>query len=695
MKPFALLTLAVLGLGLLVLHACQDTPELTQQSPAFTAVSRQLTVLGTGTGSGLVTSSPTGINCTITAGRAGSTGCTRLYTQGTQVTLTARPANGHAFGGWAPVINGCPTATGTCRVTMGVNRTVSALFRRGPFTFRISGTGSGTVRSQPGLTPAINCRITNGTPVGPVCSATYPASDAVNRDTVTLTATAGPGFLFAGWSRPSCGTAACQFPAIQNLTIPVNFSAIGPNDPAAMGRWEPVFTTPVVAVHTHLLPTGKVLLWGDKGGDGKARLWAPGTGFEVLAKPTLSGGVTFRIYCSGHTFLPDGRVLVAGGTSNETRGLSDAAVFNPSAGTWNITNSMAQGRYYPTTTTLPNGEILVVSGHDANLQVVSVPEVWDGSTWRRLTTAPLAIPDPYYPPMFVAPNGNVFFPGFFDLKRRLTISPRYLDVGAGQWTTLPNRQVVDRTLGSAVMYAPGKILYVGGGDPPVASAEVIDLNLSTSWRLLPSQMMHARRQTNATLLADGTVLVTGGTSGGGFNDQAGAVHVAERWNPETEIWTTMASETKNRTYHATALLLPSGRVLSSGGGEGGGIPIANSEFSAQLFTPPYLFNTDGTTAARPSITSAPPTLSYGQSLTVGTPNPASITRAHLIRNSSVTHTFNQSQLLYPLTVSSRGPTSISFEALTDRNLAPPGPYMLFLINGPGVPSVAKIVLVGP
>jgi len=222
---------------------------------------------------------------------------------------------------------------------------------------------------------------------------------------------------------------------------------------------------------------------------------------------------------------------------------------------------------------------------------------------------------------------------------------------------------------------------------------VIDLNQAApSWRSVAG-MAFARRQTNATLLADGTVLVTGGTSGAGFNNQAGAVHVAELWNPATESWKRMASESRNRTYHSTAILLPSGRVLSSGSGEGGGIPYSNSELSAQIFTPPYLYKADGTLAPRPSITSAPARLSYGQSFSVATPDAAHITRANLIRLSSVTHAFNESQVIYPLRLTI-GSTSVSATAPPNGNLAPPGVYMLFLINDAGVPSVAKMVSIG-
>jgi galactose oxidase-like protein/Big-like domain-containing protein len=464
---------------------------------------------------------------------------------------------------------------------------------------------------------------------------------------------------------------------------PVTFSHTATGvSPTGMGRWDPAFTTPVVDVHMHLLPIGKVLLWGDTG---EAQLWdptSPSAGFTPVAK-------TFRMYCSGHTILRDGRLLVVGGTSAGTRGLRLATVFDVSSRSWSATSSMAQGRYYPTITSLPNGEVLAVSGHDTTLSVVTIPEVWNGSGWRRLTTAPLSIPAPYYPAMFVAPNGKVFLAGF-------PRTSRYLDVtGTGQWTTVADRNVADRTMGSAVMYAPGKILYTGGGDPPTASAEVIDLNqASPAWRTV-SSMAFARRQTNATLLADGSVLVTGGTGGPGFNDQAGAVHAAELWNPQTESWTTMASESKRRTYHSTALLLPDGRVLSSGSGEGGGISYLNSEFSAQVFSPPYLFNSDGSPAARPSITSAPSTLSYGQSFTVQTPDAGSVTRGTLIRLSSVTHTFNMSQLIYGLTFAATSSTTVTAVVPPNANVAPPGPYMLFLINGSGVPSVAKMVIVGP
>ena len=270
---------------------------------------------------------------------------------------------------------------------------------------------------------------------------------------MTLTATPAAGSVFGGWGTPSCGTAKCQLNSVQVYTLKPTFSPFSPSSPAVQGRWDPAFTTPVVAVHVHLLRSGKVLLWGDTG---NPQLWSSGTGFTSVPKP-------YRIYCSGHTFLPDGRLLVVGGTSPGTRGLR-STIFNPSTSTWSSTTSMAQGRYYPSTTTLPNGEILALSGHDTAMTVVTIPEVRSSSGgWRRLTGAPLSIPDPYYQDMFVAPNGKVFLAGFQQTTRSLSTA------GTGAWPTVANRIVADRRMGSAVMYAPGKILYAGGGvlPPPV------------------------------------------------------------------------------------------------------------------------------------------------------------------------------------------------------------------------------------
>jgi len=234
------------------------------------------------------------------------------------------------------------------------------------------------------------------------------------------------------------------------------------------------------------------------------------------------------------------------------------------------------------------------------------------------------------------------------------------------------------------MYEPGKILYAGGGDPPTSTAEIIDLNQpNPTWRSTGS-MAFARRQMNATLLPTGDVLVTGGTTGAGFNNPQGAVHTAELWSPATGTWTPLAGNAVIRIYHGTTLLLPDGRVLHTGSGDATG---AVDEKNYELYSPPYLFH-----GPRPVISGAVPgAVTYAQTVVVSTPDAADITKVTLIRLSSVTHAFDQSQRLVPLSFSpSTAALAIAFP--TSRAAAPPGPYMLFLVNGAGVPSEGRLLL---
>ena len=626
---------------------------------------------GSGVGNGVVKTqsglSPA-LNCTITAGTAPAAGCQAKYPANTTLVLTAVPAAGYTFAGWGGECSG----TGTCTHSVIRGATITAGFTSGltRLTITGSGNGSGTITSQTGLSPAIHCLISSGTESATGCTGDYPPGTLV-----TLTAAADQISSFTGWSGACSGTGTCQvtLSAAQSVTAAFTTSASTPQ--VTKGQWEPTFSTPIVALQIHLLVNGKILLWGLKG---EGYIWDPGTGiYTQINNP-------YELFCSGHTFLPDGRLLVAGGHITNAHGLPKAAIFDPATNSWTLTGSMALGRWYPSVTTLPNGEVLTLGGRDENGQWVQTPEIWNGSTWRPLTGAVKEVP--YYPRMFVVPNNRAFMAGEGRVSRYISTS------GTGSWTFVADRIGGTRSYGSAVMYAPGKIVYAGGGDPPTQTVEVIDLSQGApQWRLVAG-MAYPRRQMNATLLADGKVLVTHGSTGAGFNNEAAGVRDAEMWNPVSETWTTMASESVIRTYHSTALLLQDGRVLSSGSGDAVG---GTDQRSAQIFTPPYLFAPDGSLAPRPTITSAPTHLSYGQQFSVETPDAGGVTKGSLMRLGSVTHSLNETQRLLPITFTSTGPTTIVGTAPADAVLAPPGPYMLFLLNDSGVPSVAKMMLVGP
>ena len=132
-----------------------------------------------------------------------------------------------------------------------------------------------------------------------------------------------------------------------------------------------------------------------------------------------------------------------------------------------------------------------------------------------------------------------------------------------------------------------------------------------------------RRHLNATVLPDGQVLVTGGVSGGGFNDVSSGVRAAEIWNPATNEWTTLASNAVTRAYHSVSILMVDGTVLHGASGDAN-VPGTGTPYPAQrnheIFRPPYLFK-----GARPEIADAPASVGYGQSFTVTTPAAAQIT----------------------------------------------------------------------
>jgi hypothetical protein len=140
-----------------------------------------------------------------------------------------------------------------------------------------------------------------------------------------------------------------------------------------------------------------------------------------------------------------------------------------------------------------------------------------------------------------------------------------------------------------------------------------------------------------------------------------------------------------RLYHSEALLLPDGRVLVPGGGRFNDDTESTDQFSAEFFSPPYLFK-----GSRPAITSAPSQLSYGQNFNVQTPDAARIAKVSLIRFGAVTHAINMGQRYLSLSFSA-GTGSLTITAPANANLAPPGNYLLFLVDTNGVPSVATAV----
>jgi hypothetical protein len=563
---------------------------------------------------------------------------------------------------------------------------------------------------DPAVQPVVQVKDGGGNPAAGVAVTASVASGPGTLEGTTTATTDAQGlaaFGDLGISGTGSTTLAFGTGTLSVTASPVNVAALPPE--ATTGKWGPLVQWPIVPLHINLLPTGKVLGWG-KYEDGGVmgthatipRLWDPATGqFRGIQADTM-------LFCSGHTFMADGRLLVSGGHKADNVGIDATNIFDPSSETWQTAPKMAFGRWYPTNTILPDGRVLTMAGRDSAGQVVEIPEIWENGQWVQLPGGN-GVNIPYYPRTYVPPSGptgRVFVAG----ER---IMSRWFDVDGttngkrGKWTSGPShRWQFNRDYGTAAMYEAGKILYAGGGgDPnwtqspdaksgtPTATAEKIDLNAPTPSWTTANSMSIARRHLNSTILPDGTVLITGGTSGGGFVDinPADAARTAELWDPKTNQWTTLAANSVMRVYHSVSLLLPDGTVLhgASGNAEAAGPTITvPDEPNHEIFSPPYLFK-----GARPTIVSAPATVSYSQTFSITTPNAAQVTSVRWIRIGSVTHAFDMSARANTLSFTPTA-TGVSITAPSGPNLAPPGHYLLFILNRNGVPSAGKIVRVG-
>jgi len=455
--------------------------------------------------------------------------------------------------------------------------------------------------------------------------------------------------------------------------------------PQDVGEWGPVVGWPVVGVHVALLPNGKVLAYDSIGDNAtetypvqdhtRATVWDPATG----AQTPVDVDTGFNIFCSGLAHLVDGRMFFAGGNKDQQlNGIVQTHLFDPVTNLWSLGPNMAAGRWYPTVTPLSNGEMLITSGRVATPEVRTI-----AGGLRSLSTASVSLP--LYPWMDVAPSGRAFYSGPDQTLRALDTT------GTGTWQSFGQRDTINRDYGGHALFDIGEMLVAGGG-PSTRDSRVIELNGATPQVSTTAPMAYGRRQHNLTVLADGTVLATGGnSSGAGLVDLNAGVYPAELWNPATGQWRTLAAMQITRQYHSTALLLPDGRVLSSGGGICGTCDqVGYLAKNAEIFSPPYLFQADGTLAPRPTIDTAPTSTSYGASLEISTGNPASIRKVALVRLGAVTHSNNMEQRYVPLSFTA-GTTSLTASAPANVNVAPPGFYMLFIIDADGVPSVARMV----
>ena len=454
--------------------------------------------------------------------------------------------------------------------------------------------------------------------------------------------------------------------------------------PTQVGQWSSVMNWPLVAIHSIVTRTGNVLAM-----DG----WQTPNASEVFNPTTqtftqVNNGLGDDLFCSGHVTMADGRIAVVGGDGQPGNiGSQKVAIFDPAANSWTAAAPLNTPRWYPTVTELGDGRLVAISGQINVGSWADTPEVYTPSTntWTNLSNVDTSqVHEEEYPLSYLAPSGKIF-----------TIAPSVgqsflLDPNAQTWTATGGAALDN---GSAAEYLPGKILYSGGGtpltsdNPAQTSAETIDLNATTPTWQATGSMTSPRYTQTLTVLPDGNVLAIGGSTVMDDIYPNTDVLASEEWNPATGHWTALASMTVERMYHSTAVLLPDGRVLSAGSGHDNDT-TGPGEYNAQFYSPPYLFN-----GARPAISSAPSSLTYGSTVTVNTPDAASIKSVALVSLGADTHTLDMNQHFVPLSFTT-GSGSLNVTVPSSPSVAPPNYYMLFIVNSNGVPSVAPILQLG-
>jgi Domain of unknown function (DUF1929)/F5/8 type C domain len=473
-------------------------------------------------------------------------------------------------------------------------------------------------------------------------------------------------------------------------------AAVG--DPGIVGSWSGVIPAPVIPIFSALLPSGKVLLW-DSVGDNATETY-PDQSFTRAAvyDPVTDTSkrvdvVAYNIFCAGFVQLANGNVFVAGGNLDTSlNGIRQTHIFDWRTESWSRGPDMQDGRWYPSVASLPNDEALIIGGGPTTAEIRTV-----SGSLRRLSgfTTPSSRE---YSFLQTVPDGRALLLG--PPAAMSLIDPAAAGALAGAGT----RDSIHRGYGSYANYDIGRFLVAGGGSVnedglsgvPTRTARVVDTRSGTPVASATGSLITRRRQHNLTILADGSVLATGGqktNAGGGLVDLANPAYTAERWDPATGAWTELAPAAVAREYHSSALLLPDGRVLTGGGGICGECQrVGYLRRDFEIFTPPYLYRHDGSgqLATRPTLTGAPATLGYDSAFTLTSPQAARIRKLGLVRLGAPTHGEDQGQRYVPLSFTVSG-TTLTAAAPNNPNEAPAGPYMLFAVDDAGVPSVAPIV----
>lgn len=489
------------------------------------------------------------------------------------------------------------------------------------------------------------------------------------------------------------------------------------NPPAVkngVGKWGPTLDFPVIPVAGAVEPTsGKILVWSayrydefsnSPGGYTLTAEYDPATGYIT---PRRVDNTKHDMFCPGISIDGTGQIIVTGGDNAER-----TSIFDSATDTWISGPDMVLPRGYQASATCSDGRVFTIGGSWSGGRMEKDGEIYDPATktWTFLPGAlvkPMLTKDPQgifrsdnHAWLFGWKNGTLFQAG------PSTAMNWYYTSGQGDVTSAGDRKTStgtdrDSMCGNAVMYdaVKGKILTVGGStayQDADATTYAHIITIGTPGKvptvgLAGTGNMHSKRIfANSVVLPDGSVFISGGQEHGvPFEDSTPSL-TPELYLPGTNEFIEQAPNSIVRVYHSMSILLPDATVFSGGGGLCGS--CTTNHFDAQIFTPQYLLNDDGTAATRPTIKSVgAKTIDVGGTLTFTTGS--AIKSASFIRYGSATHSLNTDQRRVPLTLKSAGTNSYSTVLPTDPGILIPGYWMLFVLNANGVPSVAATIMV--
>ena len=461
----------------------------------------------------------------------------------------------------------------------------------------------------------------------------------------------------------------------------------------AGGAWTQLPDSPIFVVHAAMLRTGRVLLWSgtaEVGYPTQSYLYDPATNTYIGPQPYGED-----LFCSGQTFLADGRVLVAGGAPQFF--LPSTHIFDPGAEAWTklVGHDMNFGRWYPTLAPLADGRVFAASGRNG----VQPMEIFDPGpqSWTVVSGADKDFSQ-LYPSLHLLPSGQIFYSrtGWAAMGGTMGARLDFSGPASASWTDIAAMAFPDREEGASVILIDDtvsppivRVIVFGGGVSGAfnkQSCEMIDVTTLTptpSWARM-ADMNFPRTNVNGVLLPDGKILAIGGQRNGKWAANPDPVLQPELFDPAANTWTALTAMSWPRQYHSVAVLLPDGRVLTAGGIDptlGG--PPARDLRKVEIFSPPYLFQ-----GVRPAITGAPATSTYGGSVAINTPDALSVSSVALMRPIAVTHHTDAGQRYVKLKITATTPASVTVTIPANGFIAPPGFYMLFLVNAAGVPSQA-------